>query len=65
MMFFGNEKTHDRNLCEAIECIRTAGIKLNIEKCIIKTKCCRFFGNLYTPEGVKPDPKEVEATKEM
>ena len=24
-----------------------------------------FFGNLYTPEGVKPNAKKVEATKWM
>ena len=26
---FGNEKTHDRNLHEAMECTRKAGIRLN------------------------------------
>ena len=25
----------------------------------------QFFGNLYTPEGVKPDPKTVDAIKQM
>ena len=63
---FGNEKTHDRNLHEAMECTRKAIIELNFEKCIIKTKCFSFsFGNLYTPEGVKSDPKKVEAIKQM
>ena len=38
---FGNEKTHDRNLHEVMEFTRKAGIKLNFDKCIIKTKC--FF----------------------
>ena len=54
---FGNEKTHDRNLHEAMECTRKAGIKLNFDKCIIKTNCCSLFGNLYILEGVKPDPR--------
>ena len=35
---FGNEKTHDRNLHEAMECTRKAGNELNFDKCIIKTK---------------------------
>ena len=39
-----------------MECARKAGIKLNFDRCIIKTKCFSFFGNLYTPEGVKLDP---------
>ena len=63
MQVFGNEKTHNRNFHEAMECTRKAGIKLNFDKCVIKTKCCSFFGNLYTPEGVKADPKKVDAIK--
>ena len=45
--------------------VRSAGIKLNFEKCVIKSKSCTFFGNVYTPQGVKPDPKKVEAIKKM
>ena len=40
---FCNEKTCDRNLLEAMECTRKAGIKLNFDKCVIKTKCCSFL----------------------
>ena len=42
---FGNEKTPDRNLHEAVECTRKAGIKLNFDKCIIKIK---YYGSLVT-----------------
>ena len=42
VQLFGNEKTHDRNLHEAMECTRKMGIKLNFDKCVIKTKCCSF-----------------------
>ena len=62
---FVNEKTHDRNLHEAMEYTRKAGIKPNFYKCVIKTKCCSFFVNLYIPEGVRPDPKKVDAIKQM
>ena len=61
----GNKRTHDRNLHEAVGCTRKAGIKLNFDKCVIETKCCSFFGNLYTPEGVKPDLKKVDGIKQM
>ena len=37
---------------------RQAGLKLNYDKCVIKTKSCTFFGNVYTPQGVMPDPKK-------
>ena len=32
---------------------------------LLRPNCCSFFGNLYTPEGVKPDPKKVDAIKQM
>ena len=36
---FGNEKTHDRNLHEAMECTRNTGIKLKFDKSVFNTKC--------------------------
>ena len=42
-----------------------AGIKLNFDICIIKTKSFGFFGNLYIVERDKPDPKKVDTIKQM
>ena len=52
---FGNDKTHDLHLHEAMEKTRRVGIKLDYHKCIVKSKSCSFFGNIHTPGGVKPD----------
>ena len=60
---FGTELTHDYYLHEVVERIRKAGIKQNFDKCIVKSKSCGFFGEIYTPQRVKPDPKKVEAVK--
>ena len=46
---------HDKNLNEAVECTRSVCIEPNFDKCVIKTEYCGFFGNLYTPDRVKPD----------
>ena len=62
---YGNDTNHDMHLHEAMERTRQAGLKLNYDKCVIKTKSCTFFGNVYTPKGVMPDPKKVEANKKM
>ena len=48
-----------------MERTRKAGIKLNYDKCIVKTRSCSFFGNIYTPEGIKPDPSKIDAIKRM
>ena len=60
-----NDKEHDLLLHETMERTRKAGIKLNDEKCVIKTKECNFFGMLYTPDGVKPSPDKIRAIEEM
>ena len=62
---FGSEQTHDLHQHEAMERTRKAGIKLNYDKCIVKSRSCTFFGNIYTPEGVKPDPSEIDTIKRM
>ena len=60
-----NDKEHDLHLHETMERTRQAGIKLNDEKCVIKTKECNFFGMLYTPDGVKPSPEKVRAIESL
>ena len=67
ILVYGTESNFDIHLHEVMEATRQVGIKLNYNKCIIKTKSCSFFffGNVYTPAGVKPDPKKVKAIKKM
>ena len=48
-----------------MERTRKASLKLNFDKCIVKSKSFIFFGEIYTPQGGKPDPKKVEAIKKM
>ncbi|XP_035658200.1 uncharacterized protein K02A2.6-like [Branchiostoma floridae] len=59
------DNDHDFHLHEAMEKTRQAGIKLNASKCIIKESECKFFGMIYTAEGVKPDPEKVKAIHDI
>ena len=54
---FGTDDNHDMYLPEAMDRVRIAGIKLNFEKFVIKSKSCTFFGNVYSCQVVKPDPR--------
>ena len=62
---FRTDDNHDTHLHETMDRVRSAGIKLNFEKCVRKSKSFTFFGNVYTTQGVKPDPKKVEAIRKM
>ena len=45
---YGNDTNHDMHLHEAMERTRQAGLKLNYDKCVIKTKSCTFL-LMFTP----------------
>ena len=45
---YGNDTNHDMHLHEAMERTRQAGLKLNYDKCVIKTKSCTFLV-MFTP----------------
>ena len=62
---FGMDDNHDLHFHEAMERKRKAGIKLNYDKCIINSNSCNYFGNVYTIQGVTPDPKKVQVIKQM
>ena len=38
-------------------------MKLNVDKCIFKATSIPFFGHVISNQGIKPDPKKVEAIK--
>ena len=40
---FGSDQSHDLHLHETMERTRKAGIKLNYDKCIVKTRSCSFL----------------------
>ena len=45
---FGTDDNYDTHLHEAMERVKSVGIKLNFEKYVIKSKPCTSFGNFYT-----------------
>ena len=58
---FGYNETKHYDLWEIIKCTRSTGIKLNFDKCNIKTNSCNLFGYLYTGDGVRSDPRKADA----
>ena len=45
--------------------LEESGIKLNLSKCTFGEAEVKFLGYLVSKEGCKPDPKNVEAIKQM
>ena len=58
-------KNHDVNMLKLLERCRERNLKLNQEKLQLKCTETSFIGHVLTPEGVKPDPRKVEAVLKM
>lgn len=60
-----NEAIHNQNLIQVLNQCRKVGLKLNAEKCIFKAKSIPFFSHVISNQAVKPDPKKIDAIKNM
>ena len=56
---------HNYRLHEAMERSRKSNLSLNFEKIELKKSSIKFFGNVYTKDGVKPDPDKVAAINSL
>ena len=60
-----SEENHDRNFINLLKHAGDNNIKFNSEKLQFKVKEAKFFGHVWTPEGIKPSPDKVEAITNM
>ena len=58
-------KDHDRNFKSLLERCLQRNIKLNEEKMKFKVPELKYVGHVISEEGLKPDPKKVEAVIRM
>ena len=63
ILIYAKETTeeHDQILRAVMERLREKNITLNRDKCVFRKEKISFFGHIWTSQGVKPDPKKVEA----
>ena len=60
-----NEEQHDARLRKVLQRAKERNLTLNRSKCKIKQKEISYIGHILTSEGLKPDPKKVEAVSNM
>ncbi|GBM68120.1 Transposon Ty3-I Gag-Pol polyprotein [Araneus ventricosus] len=56
---------HLRRLRMVLQCIQTAGLTLNHEKCFFGQSRLKILGHLVDKDGIHPDPGKVEAIQEF
>jgi len=55
----------DRILKKVIYRATQYNLKLNMDKCLIRRSEVQYVGHLLTSEGLKPDPRKVQAVEDM
>ena len=59
------ENTHDGTVLILCETARLNNLSLNSKKMQFKSTDSKFFGHRLTPDGIKVDPKKIEAIIQM
>lgn len=54
---------HVQVLCKVLKALQRHGVKLKPEKCELFHQELRYVGRLVSAEGVKVDPKDIEAVQ--
>ena len=55
------ENTHDGTVLVLCKTARLNNLSLNSKKMQFKSTDCKFFRHRLTPDGIKVDPKKIEA----
>ena len=62
ILIWGNQQQeHETNVRQILQCLRDAGLYLNAGKCEFSVTETRYLGYIVSPEGIKMDPRKVEA----
>ncbi|CAK9821240.1 Retrovirus-related Pol polyprotein from transposon 17.6 [Anthophora retusa] len=64
IIIFGQSiEEHNRNLAIVLQRLKELGLKLQPDKCEFLKPELEYLGHVITAEGVKPNPKKLEAVK--
>ena len=60
-----NQEEHNKRLHTTLQCIESAGVTLNKDKCKFNCTSIKFLGYVVSADGVSPDPDKVAAINNM
>ena len=63
VIFSCNDDDHDNTLYAVLDQAREVGMKFNPDKCIFKQDSISFYGISLSKDGVKPNPRKIQAIK--
>jgi len=64
ILVHGAADMHDKYLKTVLEALQIKGITLRPDKCYLGKTEVKWFGNIYSKDGVSPDPSKCDAIKQ-
>lgn len=65
IIFSTSLQEHINNLKLVFERLSQAGLKIQLDKSEFLCKSVEFLGHVITPEGIRPNPKKIEAIRKF
>ena len=66
IVIFGyNDHDHNATLYSVLDRAHDVGMRFNPDKCIFRQDSISFYGVTLSSEGIKPDPRKIEAIKNL
>jgi hypothetical protein len=62
--FSATIEEHAEKLQTIFERQEHANFKIQSVKCVFATDTVEYLGHIYTPQGIRPDPKKIKAVEE-
>ena len=62
-MYGKDQESHDEILHKVLNKLQSKGLTLNKKKCQFSQSQIKFFGYIFTADGISPDPEKVESIK--
>ena len=59
IVFGATRAEHDANLDGCLRRLENKGLRLNRDKCVFLSNTLEFFGQIFSKDGIRPDPKRV------
>ena len=60
-----DEEEHDRNLKALMDRAKETGLVFSSDKCTIRQPEISFFGNIYSKDGIRPNPAKVHGIQNV
>lgn len=52
---------HNKSVKEVLHRLSENGLTINVSKCLFNQQKLKFFGHIFTNEGIYPDPQRIES----